>query len=302
VRWRKLGRLFCGEGQFPWMQSHASQPFAEPIDGDLYRIYFTSRDKQNRSHVGWLEIDIAHPDRILRLAEMPLLAPGPLGSFDDAGAMMSCVVRQGGTRHIYYTGWSLRATVPYHLAIGLASGPAAGIDADVARLPGPIMDRSPADPLFCASPSVLIEKGLWRMWHMSGIGWPNVHGRVTPSYNLRYAESRNGVDWERTGPVVLDLKSGEIGFSRPCVVVDNDQYIMWYSVRGVSDRYRLEFASSGDGIKWIRHDDVGLGPSTDGWDSEMISYPNVFDHKETRYMLYCGNGYGATGFGLAVEV
>jgi hypothetical protein len=26
----------------------------------------------------------------------------------------------------------------------------------------------------------------------------------------------------------------------------------------------------------------------------------VFDHKGERYMLYNGNGYGQTGFGLAV--
>jgi hypothetical protein len=50
MRWRKLGHLFCSEGQSPWMMSHASVPFAERIDGDLYRIYFTSRDAQNGAH------------------------------------------------------------------------------------------------------------------------------------------------------------------------------------------------------------------------------------------------------------
>ena len=29
-----------------------------------------------------------------------------------------------------------------------------------------------------------------------------------------------------------------------------------------------------------------------GWDSEMIAYPFVFDHKGNRYMLYNGNSYG----------
>ena len=32
----------------------------------------------------------------------------------------------------------------------------------------------------------------------------------------------------------------------------------------------------------------------------MIEYPFVFDHDGSRYMLYNGNGYGKTGFGLAV--
>jgi hypothetical protein len=129
-RWRKLGRVFGGEAQFPWMASHAQVPFAERIEGDLYRIYFTSRDAQNRSHIGWLEFDITRPDRILRLAEAPLLAPGTPGSFDDCGAMMSWMVCHGSQRYLYYIGWNTRATVPFHVSIGLAVGPeAAGIPA-----------------------------------------------------------------------------------------------------------------------------------------------------------------------------
>src|ERR1700730_12570848 len=102
MQWRKLGRVFCSEGQFPWMASHASVPFAEQIEGDLYRVYFTSQDSQNRSHVGWLEIDIRHPDRILRLSATPLVAPGELGQFDDCGAMMSWAVQHQGRRYLYY--------------------------------------------------------------------------------------------------------------------------------------------------------------------------------------------------------
>ena len=43
-----------------------------------------------------------------------------------------------------------------------------------------------------------------------------------------------------------------------------------------------------------------LDTSSVGWDSEMVEYPFVFDHAAKRYMLYNGNGYGKTGFGLAV--
>jgi hypothetical protein len=32
----------------------------------------------------------------------------------------------------------------------------------------------------------------------------------------------------------------------------------------------------------------------------MICYPFVFDHAGSRFMLYNGNGYGKTGFGIAV--
>ena len=65
--------------------------------------------------------------------------------------------------------------------------------------------------------------------------------------------------------------------------------------------YSLGYAESLDGIQWKRLDsEVGIGTSPSGWDSEMIEYPFVFDHAGGRYMLYNGNGYGKTGFGLAV--
>jgi hypothetical protein len=42
-RWRKLGRLFRAEGQRPFMASHASCPMAQPLGGDLFRIWFAPR-------------------------------------------------------------------------------------------------------------------------------------------------------------------------------------------------------------------------------------------------------------------
>jgi len=302
MRWERLGRVFTSESQFSWMASHAGTPACENVEGDLFRVYFTARDVRNRSHVGWLEFDIRSPQAILHLSENPLLAPGTAGSFDDEGAMMSCIVKEQDRRHIYYIGWSLRTSVPYHLAIGLASGPGNGTPA-ATKLQGPVMERCPADPLFCTSPSILLEDGRWRMWYVSGVGWPDVGGRITPSYNIRYAESADGVEWRRSGGVVLDLQGDEIGFSRPCVVTAGDGYVMWYSVRGPDGRYRLGYARSDDGLAWTRNDrEAGLETSADGWDSEMIAYPHVFRHGGQEYMIYCGNGYGRTGFGLAARV
>jgi predicted GH43/DUF377 family glycosyl hydrolase len=303
MRWRKLGHVFASAGQHGWMTSYAGVPFAEHIEGDLFRIYFTSRDGQGRSHVGWLELDIRRPNRILRRAEEPLLEPGDLGSFDDAGTTLSCVVQHGGKRYVYYIGWSLRRSVPYHLAIGLAVGASDGPIPSVTRLPGPIVERNHIDPLFCTAPHVIHENGIWRMWYVSGTGWPEMGGALVPAYHTRYAESENGVDWRRTGLVALETAGDEFGFSRPSVVHDKDHYLMWYSCRARSHPYRLGFARSPDGRIWTRGDgDEGLEPSADGWDAEMICYPHVFDHAGDRYMVYCGNEFGRTGFGLAVRV
>ena len=44
---------------------------------------------------------------------------------------------------------------------------------------------------------------------------------------------------------------------------------------------------------------VGIDVSHDGWDSNMISYPHVFELDGEIIMLYLGNEFGRNGFGLA---
>ncbi len=46
-------------------------------------------------------------------------------------------------------------------------------------------------------------------------------------------------------------------------------------------------------------DQVGIDVSVTGWDSSMIEYPFLLDHKGERYMPYYGDGYGRSAFGLA---
>lgn len=47
-------------------------------------------------------------------------------------------------------------------------------------------------------------------------------------------------------------------------------------------------------------DKLGIIISRKGWDSEMTEYSLVSEYKGIRYMLYNENGYGKTGFGIAV--
>ena len=85
-------------------------------------------------------------------------------------------------------------------------------------------------------------------------------------------------------------------------------YRMLYSYRSAKDyrsdprqSYRLGYAESVDGINWVRKDnEVGIERSKNGWDSEMIEYCHVYEHKGKKHMLYNGNGFGRSGFGYAV--
>jgi len=53
-------------------------------------------------------------------------------------------------------------------------------------------------------------------------------------------------------------------------------------------------------LEWKRFGkDPGIDVSANGWDSDMIEYPSIFDHRGKRYMLYAGNAFGREGFGIA---
>ena len=297
-RWRKLGLVYCPSGEQEWLRSHASVPIAEHIEGDTFRIYFSSRNQRNESHTAYVVVDLKDPRRILDLSLSPTLSPGELGGFDDSGAMATWLATHNGRKYLYYIGWNLGVTVPFRNSIGLAVSQDDGSFKRYAQ--GPIVDRTSEEPHFVASCCVLPSVDRWRMWYLSCTGWMMRAGKPEHRYHIKYAESVDGIHWQRAGVVAIDyVDEHEYAISRPSVVRDNDLWRMWFSCRGSA--YRIGYAESHDGITWRRFDaKLGLGVSASGWDSDMVEYPFVFDHGGARYMLYNGNGYGRTGFGLAV--
>src|SRR5262245_17270250 len=297
MKWEKLGRIYAPDGSQPWARSHAANPVAEPIDGDLYRIYFSTRDARNRSSVGFIDIDITEPARVLREAEQPVLEPGELAMFDDSGVSIGCILPVGGKRLLYYMGWHLTVAVPWQNALGLAVSDAPGQPfRRTSRFP--IVPLDETDPYTISYPWVLQEGGKFRMWYGSNIAWGPT--KADMRHLIKYAESDDGIHWTRRNIVAIDFQSpDEYAICKPCVRRDGDRYRMWFCARGKA--YRIGYAESTDGIAWTRMDEaVGIDVSPEGWDSEMIEYPFVFDHKGERYMLYAGDGFGRTGFGLAV--
>lgn len=299
MRWRKLGRIFKAAGQQPWMHSHCSMPFAEALDGTVLRVWFTPRDARNRSHLAWLEIDLARPQVVRKLAETPTLAPGPAGCFDDCGAMGSWLVATEDQRRHYYIGWSQPGPDPYHVAIGVA---VAGDDGPkFERLsPEPVLDRNASDPVMVSTPCVLRDGEAWRMWYLSITDWPDKS--APPHYDLRQAVSSDGIAWTTDPtPCIAVAHAHECAIARPSVMQDKDRWRMWYCYRGLDFPYRIGYAESSDGARWTRRDaSAGIGTSDAGWDDQMVAYPFVFDHRGSRYLLYAGNGFGHEGMGLAI--
>jgi len=297
MKWLKQGLIFCPDRNYDWMLSHAANPVAEHIGESLFRVYFSCRDKDQRSSIGFIELDMVNPVAILRVSSQPVISPGETGTFDDSGTSVACLVKTRSKKYLFYVGWNLGVTAPWRNSIGLAT--AASDEVSFSKYsPAPIVDRSYMDPLSLSYPWVIREGALWRMWYGSNLRWGP--GQKDMAYVIKYAESSNGIRWNRQGVIAIGLESEkESALARPCVIKEDGVYKMWYSRRGES--YRIGYAESLDGISWQRKDaEAGIDVSTSGWDSEMIEYPFVFDHDGKRYMLYNGNDFGKTGVGLAM--
>ena len=307
MRWVKKGLIFKVDRQSEWMAHHACVPIADRVSDDVLRIYFGPRDTRGRTRTTFIEVEADNPSKVLRVHDRPVLDLGRLGAFDDSGVMPSCVVNHSGRKYLFYIGWSPAVTVPYRNAVGLAVSDDGGLTFE--RLfEGPIVDRTRHEPFFTASPFALVENGLWRLWYASSTGFVVVDGKPEPVYQIKYAESRDGAEWTRTGkPCIEYARQGEAN-ARPCVLFDRGRYRMWYCFRGSrgyrtdpAESYRLGYAESPDGVRWTRMDDrVGIERSRDGWDAQMMEYPFVYEHKGRKHMLYNGNGFGESGFGWAV--
>ena len=296
--WKKMGLIFSPTGQYPWVITHGMLPVADKINDDLFRIYFSGRDIFNRSRIGYIEIDINEPHKILCLSEHPVLDLGKLGCFDDNGVTPTWIVTHQNKKYLYYFGWNKGSSVRAAEVSGLAISEDGG-KTFKRHSAAPIIDRTNTEPYTILVIScILIENGIWRMWYDAADEWTN---NDLPKYNIKYAESIDGIRWQRTGLVSVDyMYPGESRVSRASIVKEDGIYKMWYCYAIGSGGYKMGYAESEDGFKFVRMDDnVGIDVSEKGWDSEMICYPYVFQHEGKKIMLYCGNGYGKTGFGYA---
>src|SRR4051812_11358695 len=122
--WRRLGHLYSPDGSKPWARSHAALPFAVPLEGDRFRVFFSARDEENRSAVGWIDIVLGDSPRVLEEGKQPVLSAAPAGHFDDSGIGLGSIVQNhdGTPDRLYYMGWNLGVLAPWRNSIGIATG------------------------------------------------------------------------------------------------------------------------------------------------------------------------------------
>lgn len=304
--WIKKGKIFNVSGQFDWNQSHAQVPVVDVLD-DKLRVYYATRDQDNKSNVSFIEIDKLDPLKIINEHSKPLFSFGRLGTFDDSGIMPTSIINVGSKKYLYYIGWTTRGTVPYQNAIGLAISDDGGITFQRVS-EGPIISVNHIEPFFSGTSFVVFDDNVYKMWYLSCVEWIKSVNRIEPVYNIKYAESYNGINWIQTGRVAIELAPDEGGLVSASVLKQDGIYKMWFGKRkkedyreNINNSYRIGYAESIDGISWIRKDDLsGISLSEEGWDSQMICYPYNVEVNNEFLMFYNGNGFGKSGFGYAI--
>lgn len=312
-KWKKRGRVFIPQEvkDRDWLKSFAQAPAVLQFD-DFIRVYFSCRpgpdeNGQYVSYSAYLDLDRKDLFKILRIAKEPVFKLGARGCFDEFGTYPTSVIRKDGDVWAYYAGWTRCESVPFNVAIGAGISKNDGETFEKIGNGGPILSYSTNEPFVISGPKIRYYNGKYYLFYIAGSKWIPNNGKPEPVYKIRMAYSKDGLSWDKADKDLIESKLGEDeAQASPDVFFANGKYHMFFcyryglNYRGKEHGYRIGYASSEDLINWERDDTkAGIDVSEEGWDSEMISYPHVFELEGKIYMMYLGNAVGKEGFGLA---
>ena len=171
MHWEKKGLIFRPNKETPWMVSHAANPVAYHLEGNVYRVYYAGRNNANQSSVGYFELDITKPKEILSISKEPVLWPGDIGYFDCDGVYAASILNFENAMYMYYIAWNRGIPDPlFRASIGLAVSWDNGLTFQKYSK-APILDRCDIDPFFVSGPTVIRIGEELIMYYISGTQW-----------------------------------------------------------------------------------------------------------------------------------
>ena len=300
MRWSKKGLVYVPDGTFAWARHSALTPTPVLMPGGFIRVFAGFRDEKGVSRIGFADVDVDDPLKVLHISEEPALDVGRPGMFDDNGVILGDVILlDTNVLRMYYVGFQVTEKIKFLAFSGVAESSDGGTT--FTRLSEvPVMDRSDEGIFIRAIHSVRIEGGIFKVWYAAGSRFDQIDGLDFPNYTIYYSESTDGLAFPKTGRLCFEHIGDEYRIGRPRVYRRGNTYQMFYTVGTRRKTYLPGYAESDDGVVWRRMDDrVGIGPSSEGWDSLALSYPAVLDTQKKTYLFYNGNNMGMTGFGVA---
>ena len=286
-QWNKIGLIYQVNNDNNNLLTHASNPLAMHLNDDVYRIFYSGRDSDNRSSVSYVDYNLV-TQKIVYDHKVPIISPES-GTFYSHGITIGNYWHEDGEVFIGFMGWQQKEGCHWRGDIGKFN-----LKTKRASI---LMDTSHEDPISLSYPHVMFDDGVYRMWYGSTISWTSSNGEMV--HVIKEAVSNDMGSWDYKSCVIPYEIGTAQAFSKPSVIKNQEGYRMWYSYRdGAGTPYRIGYAYSRCGNKWTTGQS-NLDISVNGWDNDMVCYPYVFEHKSQVYMLYNGNRYGLDGFGLA---
>ena len=223
----------------------------------------------------------------------PVLNLGASGSWDDAGVILPSVIFDSNTFKMWYHGDDGSAT-----RIGYATS--SDRVTWTKSMSNPVLVLGPSgswDDASILEPSVLFDGSTYHMWYQ---GFDGIKRQIG------YATSPDGVTWTKSGsnPVLNLGPSGSWDSSelrQPFVILDGELYRMWYTGSNGSIQ-QFGYATSTDGVSWIRHDGPIMGRGgTGSWDGVWMASPRVLMNGSSYEMIYSAFDGSSVRIGYATS-
>lgn len=296
MKWKKIGKIYELNVKNDFLVSHTSNPIAIQTSNDVFRIFFSGRNANNKSSIGYFDYNIT-TNIIINTCKKPIFTYGENNSYYSHGLSLGNHYEFANNIYVSFMGWEIPNNGHWRGSIGLLR--LINIEKMIIASISPLLQRDSADPLSFSYPWIMNDNNILKMWYGSTQSWDSCNGEMI--HPIKLAISSNGNNWKKIGNAIPYKIGVAQAFSRPSVLKNNFGYHMWYSFRpGTGKTYRIGYSHSSDGLIWDRVNDAGIDVSQSGWDSEMICYPFVFRHNYNTYMLYNGNNFGKSGIGLAI--
>lgn len=221
----------------------------------------------------------------LRWPENPIIKPDR--DYDVNGLLAPTVVYKNGKYHLWYASIDSNNTLTISYALSND-----GFNWEKYQN-NPVIKPDSNNPYLCEKgahdPEVIWNKNInrFQIWYVVNCE-PQVTG--IPRYWVKYGESDDGINWQIENQPVLSpsLNWEKEGISSPTVLLENDQYKMWYAARDSGGNWRIGYASSSDGKNWIKYQNNPILYPTQSWEITHIAGNDIFKDNNQYFLYYYG--------------
>jgi hypothetical protein len=223
---------------------------------------------------------------------VPIVTPGPPGSWDDTRHQAGDIVFDGSTYHLFLVGGQTALSIDGSWAVGHWTS--ATVEGPWIEDPGnPVMSPTPSawDSFTIYNMAVLYEGGVFKMWYGATSSYYGV-------VSVGYATSPDGSIWTKhaSNPLAsldpgLPGAFNDWGMTPTAIIKEGSTYRLWYTGfehnGGAIDIWKIGTAISSDGLVWTKEPDPVLEP-TEVWEDTKVYYPAVVRVGDGYGMLYSG--------------